>query len=78
LAGWIRTRESKLDPVFSNRSGTRYSPSIPNRENYELKFKITYNILNALAQLQISDTITDITTATTTLRAFGFQKTRTY
>ena len=27
LAGWIRTRESKLDPVFSDLSGTRYSPN---------------------------------------------------
>jgi len=26
LAEWIRTRESKLDPVFPDLSGTRYSP----------------------------------------------------
>jgi len=28
LAEWIRTRESKLDPVFSDLSGTRYSPNM--------------------------------------------------
>ena len=27
LAGWIQTRESNLDPVFSDLSGTRYSPT---------------------------------------------------
>ena len=28
LAGWIRTRESNLDPVFSDLSDTRYSPIV--------------------------------------------------
>ena len=36
LAGWIRTRESNLDPVFSDLSGTRYSPKSHHRDIFTI------------------------------------------